>query len=89
MVNKIIKELACRGHPTRILFKTHLNIALFKTYFSIYCAFHKQANSKVQKPPSQLRFSLAAIIITITSNEPGKTETLKTDRNPTITNHKP
>ena len=35
-----------------------------------YCAFHKHANSKVQKPPSQLRFSLPSIIITITSNEP-------------------
>ena len=36
----------------------------------IYCAFHKHANSKVQKPPSQLRFWLPSIIITITSNEP-------------------
>ena len=54
-----------------------------------YCAFHKHANSKVQKPPSQLRFSLASIIITITSNEPWKTETHKTDRNPPITKHKP
>ena len=35
-----------------------------------YCAFHKHGNSKVQKPPSQLRFSLASIIITITGNEP-------------------
>ena len=35
-----------------------------------YCAFHKHANSKVQKPPSQLRFSLLSIIITTTSNEP-------------------
>ena len=58
-------------------------------YLSFYCAFHKHANSKVQKPPSQLRFSLPSIIITITSNEPGNTETHKTDRNPPITNHKP
>jgi len=35
-----------------------------------YCAFHKHANSKVQKPLSQLRISLPSIIITITSNEP-------------------
>ena len=35
-----------------------------------YCAFHKHANSKVQRPPSQLRFSLLSIIITISSNEP-------------------
>ena len=55
----------------------------------VYCAFHKHANSKVQKPPSQLRFSLPSIIITITSNEPWNTETHKTDRNPPITNHKP
>ena len=54
-----------------------------------YCAFHKHANSKVQKPPSQLRFSLVSIIITITSNEPWNTETHKTDRNPPITKHKP
>ena len=54
-----------------------------------YCAFHKHANSKVQKPPLQLHFSLLSIIITTTSNEPWNTETHKTDRNPPITNHKP
>ena len=54
-----------------------------------YCAFHKHANSKVQKPPSQLRFSLPSIIITITTNEPWNTETHKTDRNPQIRNHNP
>ena len=54
-----------------------------------YCAFHKHANSKVQKRPSQLRFSLPSIIITITSNKPWNTETHKTDQNPPITNHKP
>ena len=54
-----------------------------------YCPFHKHANSKVQKPPSQLRFSLPSIIITSTSNEPWNTETHKTDPNPPITNHKP
>ena len=37
-----------------------------------YRAFHKHANSKVQKPASQLHFSLPSIIITITSNEPWK-----------------
>ena len=52
-----------------------------------YCAFHKHANSKIQKPPSQLRFSLPSIISTITTNEPWNTETHKTDRNPPITNH--
>ena len=54
-----------------------------------YCTFHKYANSKVQKTPSQLRFSLPSIIITIISNEPWNTETHKTDRNPPITDHKP
>ena len=56
---------------------------------SYYYAFHKHANSEVHKPPSQLRFSLPSIIITITSNEPWNTETHKTDRNPPIANHKP
>ena len=54
-----------------------------------YCAFHKYANSKGQKPPSQLHFLLPLIVITITSNKPSYTETHKTDRNPPITNQKP
>ena len=54
-----------------------------------YCAFHKYANSKAQKPPSQLHFLLPLIVITITSNKPSYTETHKTDRNPPITNQKP
>ena len=58
-------------------------------YAKLYCAFHKLANAKVQKPPSQLHFLLPSIIITITSNEPWNTETHKTDRNPPITDHKP
>ena len=58
-------------------------------HFLRYCAFHKHTNSKVQKPPSQLRFLLPWIIIRITINEPWNTETHKTDRNPPITNHKP
>ena len=53
-----------------------------------YCAFYKHANSKVQKPPSQLRFSLPSIIITITINEPRNTETQKMDQTPPFTNHK-
>ena len=53
----------------------------------LYCAFHKHANSKVQKPPSQLCLSLPSIIITITRNEPWNRETHRTDRNPQITNH--
>ena len=46
-------------------------------YAKLYCTFHKLANSKVQKPPSQLHFSLLSIIITITSNEPWNTENHK------------
>ena len=52
-----------------------------EVFSHLYCAFHKHANSKVQR--------LLSIISTITSNEPCNTETHKTDRNLTITNHKP
>ena len=53
----------------------------------VYCAFQKHANSEVQKPPSQLHFSLLSILITITSNEPWhkKTHTKWIG----ITNYKP
>ena len=54
-------------------------------FFKNDCTFHEHANFKVQKLPSQLRFSLPSIITTITSNEPWNTETHKTDRNPPIT----
>ena len=70
----------------------HTRFGLFisiQIYTTFYCAFHKHANSKVQKPTSQLRFSLPSIIITITSNEHWNTETHKTNRNPPITNQKP
>ena len=56
---------------------------------SFYCAFQNYANTEVQKLPSQLRFSPPSIIITMTSNEPWNKETPKTDRKPSITNHKP
>ena len=49
-----------------------------------YCTFQKRASSEVQKLPSQMRFLLLLIIITITSNEQ---QTHKTDQNPPITNH--
>ena len=57
--------------------------------FARLLCFSQHANSKVQKPSSQLCFSLPSIIITITSNDPWNTETHKTNRNPPITNHKP
>ena len=74
-------------HP--IVSPTSHHLAKAWVAVSLYCAFHKDANSKVQKPPSQLRFSLPSIILTITSNEPSNIETHKTDRNPPITNHIP
>ena len=46
-----------------------------------------KTRSEVQKPPSQLRFSLASIIVTISNNEPWNIKTHKTDLNPQITNH--
>ena len=61
----------------------------FEIFWQPLLRFSKTANSKVQKPSSQLRFSLPSIIITITSNEPWNRETHKTDRNPPITNQKP
>ena len=57
-------------------------------YHFYYCTIHKHANSKAQKLPSQLRFSMLSIIIMITRNEPWNTETHKMDRNPPITIHK-
>ena len=57
-------------------------------YFFSYCAFHKHANSKVQKMPSQLRFSLPSIIIMITSTEPCNTQNgSKSTNHAQITNH--
>ena len=44
--------------------------------------FHKHANSKVEKPPPQLRFSLPSIIITITKH----TKRVEIHQAP-ITNH--
>ena len=63
----------------------------YNIYIGILLRFSRHANSEVQnqKPPSQVRFSLSSIIITITSYEPWNTEKHKTDRNPPITNHKP
>ena len=36
--------------------------------YLIYCAFHNYANSKIQKPPSQLRFSLPWAVLRISSD---------------------
>ena len=70
-----------------LIFAPRTSFCLSKTQRVHYCAFHKHANSKVLKPPSQLRFSLPSIIITITSYEPWNKETHKTDWNPPITDH--
>ena len=47
---------------TRVQINSKLNEKIRMSTF--YCSFHKHANSKAQKPPSQLRFSLPSIIIT-------------------------
>ena len=50
-----------------------------------YCLFHKHENSKVEKPPSQLCFSLPSILVT------NKQRTLKhrnTQNGSKSTNHK-
>ena len=85
---KLIECTLLPGVWHELIFAPRTSFCLSKTKRVHYCAFHKHANSKVQKPPSQLRFSLPSIIITITSNEPWNKETHKTDRNPTITDHK-
>ena len=66
-----------------------LEFTIFNLWELLYCVFQKHANSEVQKPPSQLSFSLPSIIIPITSNEPWIPEIHKTDRDPPITNQKP
>ena len=53
---------------------------------SLYCAFHKHANSKVQKPFSQLRFFTA---VNHNYDHKQRTSKHKTDRNPPIANHRP
>ena len=53
-----------RNRDYKINFDPRLHVNI------VFCAFHKRENSEVQKPPSQLRFSLPSIIIMIKSNEP-------------------
>ena len=69
--------------------KLGVSCCLLSNEMLFYCIFHKHANTKLQKPPSQLRFSLPSIIITIRSNESWHRETHNTDRNPPIRNHNP
>ena len=56
----------CQSKPIAFL----LPFSLASPSSLLTALLNKQVNSKVQKPPSQLRFSLPSIIITITSNEP-------------------
>ena len=83
-------KVGCKFVPTTVqiseIFRDFVEQYLWTLF---YCAFHNHANSKVQKPPSQLCFLLPSIIVTTTSNEPWNAETHKTDRNPPIRNHKP
>ena len=52
----------------QISYTPFIPITLNVQLCSLYCAFQKHANSEVQKPPLQLRFSLPSIPITIISN---------------------
>ena len=56
-----------------LLIGVHKNLLIHVCAFQIelefgcvgfYCAFHKHANSEVQNPPLQLRFSLPSVILT-------------------------
>ena len=58
--------------PSKIKFKKKENKYIWKLVNKLNC--------EAQKPPSQLRFSLPLIVITITSDEPWNTEPHKTDR---------
>ena len=58
--------------PGKIKFKKKENKYIWKLVNKLNC--------EAQKPPSQLRFSLRLIVITITSDEPWNTEPHKTDR---------
>ena len=90
-MNKFLQslEITFRRDPSNFRPRINkMNSVKVRLAIAFYCAFHKHANSKVQKPPPQLRFSLLSMIITITSNEPWNAETNKTDWNPPITHHK-
>ena len=90
-MNKFLQslEITFRRDPSNFRPRINkMNSVKVRLAIAFYCAFHKHANSKVQKPPPQLRFSLLSMIITITSNEPWNAETNKTDWNPLITDHK-
>ena len=88
-----INNFMCQ--PYRGWFIDYLKTERKQTFFCFnfcctkqhYCAFHKHANSKVQKSPSQLRFSLPSIIITITSNEPWNRNTQNEIHQSPITSH--
>ena len=90
-MNKFLQslEITFRRDPSNFRPRINkMNSVKVRLAIAFYCGFHKHANSKVQKPPPQLRFSLLSMIITITSNEPWNAETNKTDWNPPITDHK-
>ena len=90
-MNKFLQslEITFRRDPSNFRPRINkMNSVKVRLAIAFYCAFHKHANSKVQKPPPQLRFSLLSMIITITSNEPWNAETNKMDWNPPITDHK-
>ena len=71
-----------KQHVTKRYSKLH-------NHSTLLCFSQTQETLKLKKLPSQLRYPLLSIIITITSNKPWNTETHKTYRNPPITDHKP
>ena len=90
-MNKFLQslEITFRRDPSNFRPRINkMNSVKVRLAIAFYCAFHKHANSKVQKLPPQLRLSLLSMIFTITSNEPWNAETNKTDWNPPITDHK-
>ena len=90
-MNKFLQslEITFRRDPSNFRPRINkMNSVKVRLAIAFYCAFHKLANSKVQKLPPQLRFSLLSMIFTITSNEPWNAETSKTDGNPPTTDHK-
>ena len=76
-----VQKLQAKTEPGKYIL-VHVSVTLCRTHRSpaqpsvvnapdnLTCAFHKHVNSKVQMPPSKLRFSLPSIIITITNKEP-------------------
>ena len=62
---------------------------VLEVHFEVTVFFTNTQTLKFKSHPSQLRFLLLSVMITITSNEHSNTEKHKTDQNPPTTDHKP